>query len=294
METENLQFNAVPILWNAPTNLIDQINNSKFSEEVKEIVKDKMYEQAFAQHIASTQIPLDVIESRTGGKAGELEYIEEFYYRAELDRLFPGWSMIEMRTEYIASLHMFLTQGYGVVDLILPSGRIRKRQLYAAAGQEVQGKVDDKTLPSNPQFAPPGAVTRWLKLFGKQLNIGLEIYHQKITPELRGMFEDMIRDWKYPFAEPKKEIAKTIETGQGFRRFLKSMPTKEQTARWIQTLAILTTHNEKVRNDPANLWKAFTQLSNANKECTDQTEKWLQEMEAWAIKLDSEKTSSNK
>lgn len=270
-------------MWTPSVELQNKLNS--LPEEIKEAIKDKAYEKTLWEHIASTTVPLEAIENRKGGKAGELEYVEEFYVTGELDRLFPGWWMSGMKTEYIPSINLFLTTGYGHVTYLLPSGVEKTRQIYAAAADRVYAQNDDPNSPSNPHHVPAGSVTRWIKLFAKRLNIGLEIYHQKISPELRQKFENMIRDWKFPYAENAKKIVETIETGQAFRKFLLSLPTETQTARFIQALALASTHSQKFKDDMDKFWEQFVKLSNANKASTEQTENFLKELEELAIKL---------
>lgn len=195
-------------------------------------MKDQIFDTLLWNYIKQIPIPLDVIKQREGSKGEFYEYFDEHYTISELDRLFPGWWQEEMTTRYDPQSMAYITTGYLCVEYLLPSGIKKIRRVYVSGGAQVFAKAADKEkgimTPSQPEDRAIASVTRWQKLAGKKLGIGVEIYHQQITLYLRKQFEDIIQHWKYPYAEKHKEVFSKMQKGKGVRDLLRAMPTAEQ------------------------------------------------------------------
>lgn len=277
------------ILKRIDADLIKAIGDlSSSSQGIK--LKDKMYESLLFSYIKEIPTPLEVIKYRIGGNDGrEYEYFDEHYTNSELDRLFPGWWTEDMNTRYDPQTQAYITTGYLCVEYVLPSGETRIRKAYAVGGAQVYSKANEKEkgnlIASQPEDRAIASFTRWKKLAGKQYGIGLDIYHQRITPRLLSMFEDRIRSWVYPYAEPYKDLLRTqITTGKGMRKMLNLMPTVQQTIIFLNAL-------DKVKDVATfprdNYWKQFTDIKLQNRS------QWLTNfcsaIEKMVIKLATEK-----
>jgi len=253
-------------------------------EEIKKEVYSYAFEKAFWEDIANKVTPPELVEIRKGyydkdlGRNVDLEYFPEEYTLAELNRLFPGWWVAKMKrssAEELLKLRCVLVEGYLFVPYITPAGK-KVRKIWAIAGDDVTFKSDGVT-PVSIVNTFKGARTNWLRLSGKWLGIGLDIYHQKITAPLRSMFEDRVRVWR-DYAGHWINTAKSCSDGKSFRTMLKIMPSMEQIQRFRKALEHLPTdkHDE--------LWKNFAKLSNASEESKEQFNTWLTKVEAFATK----------
>lgn len=229
-------------------------------DKLKESVKDQMFETLLWEYIKAVPVPLDVIKVREGSQGNFYEYFDEHYTISELDRLFPGWWQEEMQTRYDPQAMAYITTGYLCIEYLLPSGNKKLRRVYVSGGAQVFAKVADKALgqmtPSQPEDRAIASVTRWQKLAGKKLGIGVEIYHQQITPYLRKQFEDIIHYWKYPYAEQHKVVFNKMQKGKGVRDLLKAMPTAEQSKEFKRVIEALPADDPVFNFDQA--WTYFT------------------------------------
>ena len=254
-----------------------------FTEKGKEDFKAYVYEANFWGGIASSITPPDVVEIREGftdkdGVIHMLEYFPEEYTLAELNRLFPGWWTEDMKRsslEEIIKLETVIVEGYLFIKYPTPQGT-QVRKIWAIAGNDIKFKKGTK-VPLDLANNFKGARTEWIRIAGKWLGIGLDLYHQKITAGLRSLFEDRIRAWG-TYAGHWKTIAQSCEDGKSFRTMLKTMPSELQVMRITAALEFFPKDKNGV------VWENFGKLSNANEKSRKQFEAWLTEVEEIAGK----------
>lgn len=221
---------------NVEEKLAELIETHKNIEPAK---LDNLYEQTMFELVKAMPTPLEVIKTRVGADGREYEYFPEYYTQRQLDILFPGWWCDEMKTWYDASTQAYITTGYLCVSYTLPSGQTKIRRVYAVGGAKVHSTKASRETgvleASQPEDRAIASYTRWKKLAGKQLGIGLDIYHQQITPYLRKKLEDTIYPIWESYAKKIRDLAKTITTGKGMRKLIMSLGTREQ----YETISIL-------------------------------------------------------
>jgi hypothetical protein len=246
-----------------------------FTEKGKENFKSYVFEASMWASIANSITPPELVEMREGyydtdtGKNVDLEYFPEEYTLTELNRLFPGWWTTKMKRsqlEEVIKLETILVEGYLMIPYATPVGA-KVRKIWAIAGSSIKFKSGTK-IPVDIGNGFKGARTEWLRVAGKWLGIGLDIYHQHILPGLRSLFEDRIRTWSI-HATHWKKVAGTCNTGQEFRTMLKTMPSERQIERIAACLPYIpeAKHPEILSN--------FGKLSNKNDVAKKQFEEWL-------------------
>jgi hypothetical protein len=263
-------------------------------KDVKKQFINHAYESTFWKRIEDQPTPLDYTEVRRGpkdkvtGEYTELEYFPEEYTIQEMNRLFPGWWDDEMEWEYIAELRTIVLGGYLCANYPSLDG-VKTTKRYAMVGVEIEWR-SDKTGPSQPGFRFRSVRAYWLKAAGKHYGIGLEIYHQKITPALRSEFEDRVREWGV-YGDEAKRIVATFDTGQGFRNYLKELPTTQQTERILVALKDIPveakTKEEELLHD--KIWKNFVKLKNDSTDNRNHAENFIQTIESTALKYKQQK-----
>lgn len=206
-----------------------QISNAGVTD-VK--VKDRIYETLLFNAIKEMPTPLEVIKLRKGADGGEYEYFDEHYTNQELDRLFPGWWTDDMKTWYDSQTQAYITTGYLFIEYTLPSGEKKIRKVYAVGGAKVYAKRSslENGLPeaSQPEDRAIASFTRWKKLAGKQLGIGLDIYHQRITPYLHKEYERRTAPIWHKWKTDLDKIFNSLTTGKGARKLIKSLAEPEE------------------------------------------------------------------
>jgi len=236
----------------------NQLNKLPIDESTKKKFVNKAWESHLWKSIADKPTPFDIVEERDGGKSGNLEYFPEEYTINELNRLFPGWWCEEMQTNCDTIMRTVYTTGYLMIRYIDLLGISVIRKIYAVGASEIFSKVTDKFAPSQPDDRYKASRTEWIKLAGKWLGIGLDIYHQQITSELRSVFEDTIRDWNI-YAQHWKNIASKCLNGHAFRTMLKVMPSLNQVKRFQEALIHFPD------KDYPQLWQEFAKHNNSKK-----------------------------
>lgn len=287
----------------------EEIKNSldRVPEEVKDDFRAHIFEASFWKHIEHKHVPFDFLKKRKGSKiAGTdeykmLEYFPADYTTSELNRLFPGWWQEEMKLEVDYKLRTVRIMGYLCVEYpTLKGKKVTKRWATASTAIKISRDIDDKTNmfeASQPDDLEKSALTEWIKIAGKYFGIGLEIYSQRVTPELRSIFEDLVRDWGV-YAEEVKKIAATIETGTGFRDFLRSLPSIEQTKRFINAVKWLPEGAAKeVNGEQVSIirlsWLNFIKQRNDSEKNKLTLETFIQQMEQGALKIKQQKENNN-
>jgi hypothetical protein len=228
-------------------------------EKIKLTLDAMNAESNFWKKVSDSPTPYDSIEIR---EHDDLEYVKEYYVISEFNRLFPGWTQEGMETLYVPELRTVRQTGYIVCPMIdLVNSGIKLVKRWTVGAKQVQGKKEDKSNPSNPEYVYASADTVWLRRAGKKFGIALDIYTQAITPEMQRIFEDKVRYWG-TYAEPFMRIAKTIEKGKTFRSLLRSLPSQGQTARFIKIINSPLLDREPERKH--KLWLTFVNSKNHN------------------------------
>ena len=255
-------------------------------EDLRDDFKNQAFKSAWFKRVADQVTPFDFLKERKGpwdtdaGDFKKLEYFPDDYTITELDRVYPGWWMEDMKSEFINTLRAFLVTGYLCVEYPTFSGmQVVKR--WASAGHDIEYKKDTNE-PSGASNAFISARTYWIKSAGKLYGIGLDIYHQRITPELRSIFEDRVRYWGM-YAQEAKDVAATLETGHGFRKYIQELPNPKLTERIVEALKLIPPDTvAKDGNIHDLVWKQFVKLrmdSNANRQ---QAEQFISQVEVTA------------
>lgn len=238
----NSNSDSLPSLY---TSLISKLDKqvANVPDVLRSQVKDQLFENLLWEYIKHIPTPLEVIKTRIGADGKEYEYFDEHYTISELDRLFPGWWQDDMQTRYDPQSQAYITTGYLCVEYLLPSGQKKIRKIYVSGGAQVHAKKSEKEqgnlVPSQPEDRAIASVTRWQKLAGKKLGIGVDIYHQRITEALKNEFNEIISRWKPEYAAPFIKAFNQVEKGKGARDILKIMPNLEQTETFLRILAQL-------------------------------------------------------
>lgn len=289
--------------------VLTDIDTDKAMKVIPESVRpdflNHLWSSAFWKRIEETHVPLDLIKERKGSYDYNmktnvvLEYFPEEYTIQELNRLFPGWWMDEMDVKYEDKLRTIVVKGYLFVEIPTLQGKQTiKRWAMGATVVHVKKpkRTDDMTdedyeymLSLGPQPAQPddrykAARTEWIKLAGKIFGIGLEIYHQRITAEMRSHFEDIVRPLG-KYGENYKKIAATFDTGHGFRNYLKELPTLEQIKRIVLSVDAIPVElkNSKQQNVRDLIMSNFILQKNDSNNNREKFEGFLKQMEATAM-----------
>ena len=262
--------------------LIEQIKDvgKTLPEKMKITARDNAYENGLWTYIKSIPVPDDIIKKREGSDKKMYDYFPEFYTTAELDRLFPGWWYQDMQTRYDEKSMAYITTGYICIEYVLPSGIKKIRPIYASGGADVFPKKGT-TLPSQPADRAAASVTKFIKLAGKRLGIGLEIYHNQILPARREQFAVLIGDWG-TYSKEIIEIYKSCKTGSGVRKLCRILPTPDQT---IRLKLLVNKLPDKVKDA---IWKNFIKLHR------DNANAWLTDWEQKITKKEEEKATEKK
>jgi hypothetical protein len=265
-------------------NDFSEIKKLGLKTEVEEAYIDQAYQQQLWNHEATKATPPEAIKTREGfkkdGVTQTLEYVPEYYCLTELNRLYPGWWQEDMRRsnwEEVVKLETVVVEGYLCVSYPLPSGKIAVTKRWASADNPVKFLKDTKT-PVDIGNHFKGARTEWLRSACKYYGIGLDIYHQKITPAHRAMFEDRIRAWDN-YAGHWKKVISVVETGKTFRDVLRQMPSMEQVNRMVKLIQFFPA------KDHEELWATFALKSNVSEDKTKEFDNFLTKLEQIAEQL---------
>lgn len=280
-------------------------------ESVRPDFKNHLFTAQFWKRIEETHIPLDLIKERKGSWDNDLrdnvvlEYFPEEYTIQELNRLFPSWWTENMKDKYIESLRTIRIKGDLCVEIPTLQGKqVIKRWAIGAVVVQVKKPKKTKDMddedyqyllslgpqPSQPDDRYKAARTEWIKLAGKWYGIGLEIYHQRITSDMRSHFEDIVRPLGI-YADEMKKIAATFDKGHGFRNFLKEIPTINQVKRISLAMQDIPvgTKNDKDEDIRHLIMSAFVKNNNASNENRAKFEKFVANIEHLALQYKNQK-----
>ena len=256
--------------------LLEQINGvgKNLPEKMRESAVDNAYESMLWEYIKNIPVPDALIKKREGSDGKMYDYFPEFFTTAELDRIFPGWWFQDVSTRYDDKAMAYITSGYICVEYVLPSGIKKIKSVYATGGADVFPKKG-QSLPSQPADRAAASVTKFIKLAGKRLGIGLEIYHDQILPARRAQFEKLVADWG-EYANEIRILYNSATKGSGVRKICRILPTPGQTKR-LQ--ALVARVPEKVADA---IWRNFVKLHR------DKADAWLLEWEQKIAKKEQE------
>ena len=212
-------------------------------EKIKVIKAESLYwDKAFSQ-----VTPDENVEIREGSKGEFFEYVKDSYTMRRLNDLYPGWYTDEMKIEYIPNVATFVVSGYIIIEYITLEGP-KRRKIWAVGASQVQMKRDkDIATPSQPDDVAKSAYTEWIKLVGKRLGIGLDIFEQSITDEMKAEYAERTKHYKH--TNITDEIVKTIKSKKVFNAYVNNLPTSEQAL----DLASVSIPEDKERA----VWDAF-------------------------------------
>jgi hypothetical protein len=255
---------------------------------VKEDFQNHLFTSQFWKQIEKTHTPLDLLKERKGSwdkhtKTHKwLEYFPEEYTIQELNRLFPGWWNEDMKVAYEPTLRTVHVSGYLFVEVPTLQGKqVIKRWAIGASRVEYKWEDGKKTADAaQPDDKFKAARTEWIKLAGKWFGIGLEIYHQRITPEMRSHFEDIVRPLGL-YAGSYLKIAQTFTTGQGFRNYLRQLPNLDQVKRITTAVDKIPAdlQNDKGKNVKELIMQNFVLNKNDSDENREKFEEFIKQIE---------------
>lgn len=258
---------------------IQKLLESVGDEDTRQEFRNYFFKQKWFEEARIRSTPLDMIKERDGwkdwetGEIVQVEYFPEEYTLAELDRIYPGWWMEDMQDTPYPEMGYAQVKGYLCIQYPTLNG-IEVVKRWAIGGEQYKFKKGTRE-PLDCSYTMKGARTDWLKVAGKIYGIGLDIYHQRITPALRSIFEDKLRSF-HPYGDGLKLIAKTLTKGQTFRRFLRNLPNEEQTRRFKKLMYESSLPPEA----QTALWGKFLKMGNLTPEASSQLEDWLDKIEA--------------
>ncbi len=181
------------------------------------------------------ETPEEFIYQREGADGKIMDYIKQFYVIRVLNSRFFPWEVKNKKFWYQPEVRTWVfTADLCVTYPDLITGELRKRCVPGIGAAYVHSRKDDPTIPVQPDDMAKAARTEFIKNAAYWLGIGFDIYSQEIPMSLRDEFEDRIREWR--IKEPILKYASKLQTKKGFARFIKGLPTKEQTKRFITIL----------------------------------------------------------
>ena len=101
-------------------------------------------------------------------------------------------------------------------------------------------------MPSQPDDVAKASYTEWIKLIGKRLGIGIDVYEQSITEGMINGYKEKIKDWDY--TDVVESVISTIMTRdltpdnkkinkrKAFNHYVGALPSEEQTSRFKELL----------------------------------------------------------
>ncbi len=246
--------------------VIPEYGELQLTSELEAAFKRIKLDGDFWNTLASQTTPDNAVEYREGSKGEQFEYVTEEYCIAQLNRLFPGWSEEACKVEYDAEVRNYRATGYLVIEWMTADGTKKSRRIFGVGGQKVQKSTIDPTDPVQPDDAAKGADTDRFKRCCKRLGIGLDIYAQIVTDELRQVFEDSIREWQYK-EDYILPVINTIRKKSKFKTFISMLPTVKQTQAFRE---ILLRIDDKLHR---KFWVAF------QKQTKDTADKFINDIQ---------------
>lgn len=227
------------------------------SPVLKEAIENIKAEANFWDNMFNIETPEAETYTRQGptdkntGEPVILEYVKDRYTIRMLNKLFPGWYTEDMKLEYHNPVNTWVCTGYLVIRYPTPEG-LKTRKIWAVGATEVQVKKtiqDNLIKPSQPEDQAKGAYTEWIKLVGKRLGIGTDIFEQTISETLMQTYKDKVKDWDYTDITDK--VVEGINSKKVFISYVDNLPDAKQTLDFKEIM-------EKVPEDKkAAVWNQF-------------------------------------
>lgn len=225
-----------------------------------EDVITKLKSVAEAGHIWNAQTlgetPKQFIEKRVVGKTKEGEdiyadYVKQFYVIRELNRLFPGWEILDYKVWFQPEVLCWVGTGVLHVRYYDPAeSKYMWRHIPGAGGAEVKEKSNKPGKAFGADQLIKAVRTDLIKNCAYFLGIAFDVYSREVPMSMRSKFEDYVRDWQNK--EYILDIAETITNRDKFVQFLNNLPQPKHTARFMKLLTKLV--NPSIEPE---LWNNF-------------------------------------
>ena len=241
--------------------------------------KSALYRRFFFEAISRKITPLRYIETREGAKDKQgnptvLEYFKEEYTFERLETDFAGWWMEDMEFVESERYPTGRVNGYLCVRFPTLSGGEETIKRWATASAKQNSKLTGGVIKySQPDDLEKKALTEWYKIAGKRYGFGMDLYHQKITPDHYELFTEIVDLWKPKYSSKHRDEVKLYTTGMKFRQFVLNMPTKKQTQVFNQLMKNFQEERHQEMVDA--LWSKFITLSNNTHGDRTNTENFL-------------------
>lgn len=202
------------------------------SPAIQEVIENIKKEASFWDNVFNVETPEAETYEREGpkdksGNPTYFEYVKDSYTIRMLNKLFPGWYQEDMKIEYIAQVTTWVVSGYIIIRYPTSEG-IKTRKIWAVGAQAVQIKKDlsGGILPSQPEDMAKGAYTEWMKLVGKRLGIGVDIFEQSITESMMQEYTDIVKH--YDDTSITDQVIGTLRKKKLFKDYISNLPNEKQ------------------------------------------------------------------
>lgn len=229
---------------------------------IKEVIENIKKEASFWDNVFSVETPESETYEREGpkdktGQPTYLEYVKDSYTIRMLNKLFPGWYQEDMKIEYMPQVTTWVVSGYIVVRYPTAEG-IKTRKIWAVGAQAVQIKKDlsGGILPSQPEDMAKGAYTEWIKLVGKRLGIGVDIFEQSVTESMMEDYTNIVKH--YDDTSITDAVIKTLRKKKLFKDYIENLPDEKQA---ISFKELIERAPEQAR---LPLWQQFQKHTKSN------------------------------
>lgn len=252
---------------NSEINLVHVGDKSSWliPDGLDESVKENLLKIAKAGHIWNAQTfsetPKQYIEKRIVGKnraTGEdiyADYIKQFYIIRELNRLYPGWEILDYKLWFVPEIITWVCIGvlhiryYDIIE-----EKFVWRHIPGTGAQELKEKTNKPGKAFGADQMAKAPRTDLIKNCAYWLGIAFDVYSREIPASMRSQFEDYIRLW-----EDKTyilNVAENITNHDDFKKFLNSLPQPDHTNRFLKLLKRIEA--SKLDKVNTNLWIDFT------------------------------------
>ena len=234
--------------WLIPQEVLD--------DDVKQIYQNIEH----AGHIWNAQTiketPKEYIERRVIGRDKEgnqirADYVKQFYVVRELNRLYPGWEVLDYKLWFEEKIACWICTGVLHIryyDIIHKEWR--SRHIPGTGSVQIKEKADQPGKAFGADQLAKGARTDLIKNCAYWLGIAFDVYSREIPPSLRSAFEDLIRLWDEK--DVVLEIATNFNTIDLFKPFVNSLPRPEHTKTFLSLVKQIESEATK-----HSLWAHF-------------------------------------
>ena len=172
------------------------LEGMEFIDKLKEL-KVKMYQRY--RSISDGKTPShDEYGNKIIDKKGGYDFIKEYWFRAELNRLFPGWSWINFSYQVIGTEYILGQGTLRIIDenLLLFGIIPPYRECNGSAGHRITYEKDqphhiDNIIDMDNDLKIVNS--KCFKIAIQKLTgLGDDIYRKRLDPELAGTVEDLV------------------------------------------------------------------------------------------------------